>query len=66
MAGIAMWLHAAARPQEAKTLADTELRDVLAPAHEAEVRDSTAASTKSRDRAMRSRSVCAYVPMVTE
>ena len=38
VAGIAVWLHAAARPQEAKTFADTELRDVLSPAHEAEVR----------------------------
>jgi DNA-binding CsgD family transcriptional regulator len=37
VAGTALWLHAAAREEEAKAFADTELRRVLPPAQEAEV-----------------------------
>jgi DNA-binding CsgD family transcriptional regulator len=42
MAETAVWLHAAARGEEAKVFADTALRDVLRPAQEAEVRLSVA------------------------
>ena len=38
VAGTAVWLHAAARGEEAKAFADTALRDILPPAQEAEVR----------------------------
>lgn len=38
VAGTALWLHAAARGDEAKSFADTALRQVLPPAQEAEVR----------------------------
>lgn len=42
VAETALWLHAAARGQEAKAFADTALRDVLPAAQEAEVRLSIA------------------------
>jgi DNA-binding CsgD family transcriptional regulator len=42
VAGTAVWLHAAARGQEAKAFADTALRQVLPPAQEAGVRLSIA------------------------
>jgi len=42
VAGTAVWLHAAARGEEAKAFADTALRQVLPPAQEAEVRLSIA------------------------
>lgn len=38
VAGTAVWLHPAARPEEAKAFADSALRDVLSPTQEAEVR----------------------------
>jgi len=38
VAGTAVWLHAAARGDEAKAFADTALRGMLPPAQEAEVR----------------------------
>jgi DNA-binding CsgD family transcriptional regulator len=38
VAGTAVWLHAAARGEEAKAFADTALREMLPPAQEAEVR----------------------------
>ena len=42
VAETAVWLHAAARGEEAKAFADTALRDVLSPAQEAQVRQSIA------------------------
>ncbi|MDX6564986.1 MAG: hypothetical protein QOE10_648, partial [Gaiellales bacterium] len=42
VAGTAVWLHAAARSEEAKAFADTALRQVLPPGQEAEVRLSIA------------------------
>jgi len=42
VAGTAVWLHAAARGEEAKAFADTALRQVLRPSEEAEVRLSIA------------------------
>ena len=42
VAGTAVWLHAAARGDEAKAFADTALRQVLPPVQEAEVRLSIA------------------------
>jgi DNA-binding CsgD family transcriptional regulator len=38
VAGTAVWLHAAARPEDAKAFADTALRHVLPPVAEAQVR----------------------------
>jgi hypothetical protein len=42
VAETAVWLHAAARGEEAKAFADTALRQVLPPEQEAEVRVSIA------------------------
>ena len=65
VAGTAVWLHAAALPEEARTFADTALRTVLSGTQEAEVRLSIAGmfSISPDDRADASRAALALADL---
>jgi DNA-binding CsgD family transcriptional regulator len=65
VAGTAVWLHAAALPEEARTFADTALRSVLSATQEAEVRLSIAGmfSISPDDRADASRAALALADL---